>query len=233
MMDGQMDIGILIDTEIFHSLPNEILDEVRRTASRRRLARKEVLYHQGDAARNFYVVVVGRLRATQTTEEGNQIALRYLGPGELAGYAALSGIPDYPGTVVAVEDTHLFAWSAGAVRDLMGRHPQIALNAVAVLGSRYQETQVRLRELSTETVERRIAHALLRLARQAGRRTPQGTEICFPLSRQDIAELAGTTLHTVSRTLSAWEKDGIVLSAHRHVVVCLPDVLASIRESAS
>jgi len=233
MTDSKTDIGILAGTEIFRSLPDEALDEVRRVASRKRLARKETLYEQGDAALNFYVVVVGRLRATQTTEEGNQIALRYLGPGELAGYAVLAGIPDYPGTVVAVEDTHLFVWPAGLMRDLMGRRPQIAMNAVAVLGTRYQETQIRLRELSTETVERRIAHALLRLARQAGRRTAQGTEICFPLSRQDIAELSGTTLHTVSRTLSAWEKDGIVSSAHRHVVVCLPTALEGISQDAS
>ncbi|MBN9065510.1 MAG: Crp/Fnr family transcriptional regulator [Rhizobiales bacterium] len=232
MTDSKTDIGILAGTEIFRSLPGEALDEVRRAASRRRLARKEVLYHQGDAAGTFYVVIVRRLRATQTTEEGNQIALRYLGPGELAGYAALAEIPSYPGTVVAVEDTHLFVWPTGIMRELMGRHPQIAINAVAVLGARYQETQIRLRELSTETVERRIAHALLRLARQAGRRTARGTEICFPLSRQDIAELAGTTLHTVSRTLSAWEKDAIVLSAHRHIVVCLPEALAAINEDA-
>mgnify|MGYP001552378440 CR=1 FL=1 len=152
MTDSRTDIGILAGTEIFRSLPGEALEEVRRAASRRRLARKETLYQQGDAALNFYVVVVGRLRATQTTEEGNQIALRYLGPGELAGYAALAGIPDYPGTVVAVEDTHLFVWPAGVVRELMGKHPQVARNAVAVLGSRYQETQRLPRDLSPYTV---------------------------------------------------------------------------------
>jgi CRP-like cAMP-binding protein len=233
MTDSKTDIGILARTEIFRSLSDEALDEVWRLATRKRLARREVLYHQGDVALNLYVVIVGRLRATQSTEEGNQIALRYLGPGELSGYAVLAGIPDYPGTVVAVEDTHLFAWPTSAVRQLMTRHSQIALNAVAVLGSRYRETQLRLRELSSETVEHRIAHALLRLASQAGRRTAQGTEICFPLSRQDIAELAGTTLHTVSRTLSAWEKEGIVLSAHRHVVVCRPEALAAIKEAAA
>jgi CRP-like cAMP-binding protein len=231
--NSQTDLDILGGTEIFRSLSSGSLDDVRLAASRRRIAAREVLYHQGDAARNFYVVIVGRLRATQTTQEGNQIALRYLGPGELAGYAALAGIPDYPGTVAAIEDTHLFAWPAGVMQDLMVRHPQIAMNAVAVLGSRYQETQVRLRELSSETVERRIAHALVRLMHQAGRRTAQGVEICFPLSRQDIAELAGTTLHTVSRTLSAWEKDGIVSSAYRHVVILLPDVLAAIREATA
>jgi len=233
MTDSKTDIGILARTEIFRSLSDEALDEVWRLASRKRLARREVLYHQGDAALNLYVVVVGRLRAAQTTEEGNQIALRYLGPGELSGYAVLAGIPNYPGTVVAIEDTHLFAWPASAMRQLMGRHSQIALNAVAVLGSRYQETQLRLRELSSETVEHRIAHALLRLADQAGRRTAQGIEICFPLSRQDIAELAGTTLHTVSRTLSAWEKEGMVLTTHRHVVVCQPEALAAVNEAAT
>lgn len=232
MMDGQADLNILAGTEIFRSLPMEAIDEVRRLAVRKRIAKKKVLYHQGDAADNFYVVIVGRLRAIQTAPDGAQIALRYLGPGEMAGYAALSGIPVYPGTVGAVDDTHLFSWSAHTIRQLMGKHAQIAMNAVAVLGTRYQETQTRLRELFTETVERRIAHTLTRLAQQAGRRTAQGIEICFPLSRQDLAELAGTTLHTVSRTLSAWEKEGIVSSAHRYIVIHRPDVLEQIKEDA-
>ncbi|ODT29432.1 MAG: Crp/Fnr family transcriptional regulator [Kaistia sp. SCN 65-12] len=232
-MDGQADLNILAGTEIFRSLPAEAVDEVRRLAVRKRIARKQVLYHQGDAVESFYVVIVGRLRAVQTAPDGTQIALRYLGPGELAGYAALAGIETYPGTVTAVEDTHLFTWSTGTIRQLMGKYAQIAVNAVAVIGARYQETQTRLRELSTESVERRIAHTLTRLARQAGRRTAEGIEICFPLSRQDFAELAGTTLHTVSRTLSAWEKDGIVSSTHRYIVIHRPETLERIREEGA
>lgn len=230
MMEGQADLNILAGTEIFRSLPAEAIEEVRRMAVRKRVAKRTVLYHQGDDADTFYVVIVGRLRANQTAPDGTQIALRYLGPGELAGYAALASIPTYPGTVTAIEDTHLFSWSTHVIRQLMGKHAQIAMNAVAVLGTRYQETQTRLRELSTETVERRIAHTLTRLAKQAGRRTAQGIEICFPLSRQDFAELASTTLHTVSRTLSAWEKDGVVSSTHRYIVIHRPDILEQITE---
>ncbi len=230
MMDGQADLKILAGTEIFRSVPVEAIDEAYRLGARRRIAKRKVLFHQGDPADNLYIVIVGRLRAIQTAPDGTQIALRYLGPGEMAGYAALAEIPAYPGTVVAVEDTHLFSWSRPTIRQLMGKHAQIAMNAVAVLGTRYQETQTRLRELSTETVERRIAHTLTRLAHQAGRRTAQGIEICFPLSRQDFAELAGTTLHTVSRTLSAWEKEGIVSSTHRYIVICRPDVLEQIKD---
>ncbi|MFC5386210.1 Crp/Fnr family transcriptional regulator [Aquamicrobium segne] len=233
MADRDTDLNVLAGTEIFRSLPMEIIDEARRLAVRKRLSRREALYHQGDSADSFHIVIVGRLRAIQIAPDGSQVALRYLGPGEMAGYAALAGLATYPGTVSAVEDTHLFSWPTPVIRDLMGKYAQIAINALAVLGSRYQETQTRLRELSTETVERRIAHTLTRLAKQAGRRTAMGIEICFPLSRQDFAELAGTSLHTVSRTLSAWEKDGIVSSSHRYIVIHQPDFLKQIENEAS
>jgi len=231
-MDRQTDLSILASTEIFRSLPNETLDEARRLALRKRIPKGEVLYNQGDAVANFYVVVVGRLRVVQMTSEGDRITLRYLGPGEMAGYAALADAPAHPGTVIAVDDTHLFAWTTHAIQQLMLKHSQLAMNAVAVLATRYQEIQLRLRELSTESVELRIAHTLLRLAKHAGRRTAQGIEIAFPLTRQDLAELAGTTLHTVSRTLSAWEKEGIVISGRRHVIVCRPQALTMIDHAA-
>ena len=76
----------------------------------------------------------------------------------------------------------------------------------------------------------RIAHALGRLVVQAGRRTAEGIEIAFPLSRQDLAEMAGTTLHTVSRTLSAWEGAGIVLAGRQRVVIARPHALVAIAE---
>jgi CRP-like cAMP-binding protein len=68
-------------------------------------------------------------------------------------------------------------------------------------------------------VERRVAHALLRLAQQAGRKIERGIEIDFPISRQDIAEMTGTTLHTVSRILSAWGKRSLVASSRRRIVI--------------
>ena len=75
---------------------------------------------------------------------------------------------------------------------------------------------------------KRIAHALGRLVVQAGRRTPDGIEIDFPISRQDLAEMTGTTLHTVSRTLSAWESEGIVASGRQKVVITQPHALVAI-----
>ena len=86
----------------------------------------------------------------------------------------------------------------------------LAANALQTVGSRLQEAHTRVVEMSTEQVERRVAHALLRLAKQAGRKVEKGVRIDFPISRQDVAEMTGTTLHTVSRILSAWEAQGWV-----------------------
>jgi CRP-like cAMP-binding protein len=224
-MEQQRDIEILKRSELFAGVPTPVLAELQASSFRKRLAAGDVLFRQGDAVDTFYVVIVGRLRVTQTTPEGAQVIIRYLGPGQLAGFSVLSGGSQHPSSVTALDDSHLFGWPAAAIRDLMARHAAIAVNAAAVLGARYREMQVRLRELSTERVEQRIAHTVLRLAQQAGHRTARGIEIAFPLSRQDLAEMTGTTLHTVSRTLSAGEERGIVDSGRRRVIVCKTDAL--------
>ncbi|MGE0061848.1 MAG: Crp/Fnr family transcriptional regulator [Xanthobacteraceae bacterium] len=229
---AEFDLQILARTELFRGADNRILIEARDAAFKKRLAAGDVLFSQGDPTSATYIVVVGRLRATQTTADGQQIIIRYLGPGEFVGFMALSSGANHPGSAIAVEETHLMGWSAGTIRTLMEKHSSIALNALAALGTRYHEMQIRLREIATERVEQRIAHAILRLAKHAGRTTPNGIEISIPLSRQDLAEMSGTTLHTVSRVLSAWESVGLVDTGRRRVMVRKSDALEGIAAAA-
>jgi CRP-like cAMP-binding protein len=229
-MDHHPDMDVLERTELFRGASIAVLRDAQAGSFRKRVAADEILLRQGDAATALYVVIVGRLRAIQTTADGQQVIVRYLGPGEVAGYTTLSERDHHPGTVIAVDDAHLLGWTKPAIKELMRQHSSIAMNAVALLGERYHEMQVRMRELSTEKVEQRIAHTIIRLSQQAGRRTARGIEIAIPLSRQDLAEMSGTTLHTVSRTLSAWEEQGIVNCGRRRVVVSDPRKLASVTE---
>jgi CRP-like cAMP-binding protein len=106
----------------------------------------------------------------------------------------------------------------------------MTLNALHFVAGRLHELQLRHRQLMTERVERRVARALLRLIRDAGRRVETGLEIAFPISRQDIAEMTGTTLYTVSRVLSSWEERGVVHSDRQHIVVTKPHALVVIAE---
>jgi CRP-like cAMP-binding protein len=115
---------------------------------------------------------------------------------------------------------------------LVARHPALALNTLQTVGSRLQDAHTRVVEISTEQVEKRVAHALLRLARQAGRKSEDGVQIDFPISRQDVAEMTGTTLHTVSRILSGWEDRGLVESGRQRITICDPHKLFMLAEGS-
>jgi CRP-like cAMP-binding protein len=113
---------------------------------------------------------------------------------------------------------------------LIGEQPDFALAVVAELGRRLREAEARIRDLQSERVERRIARALLRLANKTGVQAAEGIEVGVPLTRQDLAELAGTTLTTASRTLSAWDQQGIVASRRERVTILRPHALVAIAE---
>jgi CRP-like cAMP-binding protein len=82
-------------------------------------------------------------------------------------------------------------------------------------------------------VEHRVAQALLRLVHQSGRKVKEGILVDFPITRQEIAEVAGTTLHSVSRVLSGWQEAGLVVVGRRKVIVCDVEGLSRIAEQSA
>ena len=148
----------------------------------------------GQPADQFFVLLHGRLRVTQVTPEGQQVIVRMVNPGDLFGIAKALRRTDYPGTSTAVAESIALAWPMTSWDAILQSHPALAVNAMQTMGVRLQEAHTRLRELSTEEVERRVAHTVLRLARQSGKKEAAGIRIDFPVSKQDIAEMTGTTL---------------------------------------
>jgi CRP-like cAMP-binding protein len=148
----------------------------------------------------------------------------------LFGIARALRRPDYPGTATAVTDSVALQWPMKDWDSLTEQHPRFAINAMQTMGQRLQDAHAQVRELSTEDVERRVAHAVLRLANQGGKKEAGGVRIDFPISKQDIAEMTGTTLHTVSRILSAWERAGLVEGGRQKLLIREPHRLFLIGE---
>jgi CRP/FNR family transcriptional regulator, nitrogen oxide reductase regulator len=220
----------LTGTSLFKDLPPTDLADVISLGTKRSVDQGAFLFYQGDPANLICVLLEGKLRLTQVTPEGQQVILRYIQPyEEFAVIAVLSSV-EYPASAEAVEKSTVLTWNEQVMQQLMERYPRIAVNAIQVLSDRVREFQDRLREMSTERVERRIARTLLRLARQAGREIDEGILIDLPLSRQDLAEMAGTTLFTVSRTLSSWESLGYIQSGRERVTLRMPHSLVVIAE---
>jgi CRP/FNR family transcriptional regulator, nitrogen oxide reductase regulator len=226
------DPSLVSDLQLFRNLSGDELKAVLAVARTRRIEKKAVAFEQGQAATEFFVLLSGHLKVTQTTADGRQIIVRIVEPGELYGVAVALGRTDYPGTAMAIEECVTLVWPSSAWPQLVERAPRLAVNALQTIGQRLQEAHTRIREFSTEEVERRVAHLLLRIVRMSGRTPGEAADVAFPITRQDVAQMTGTTLFTVSRVLSGWEQQGLVGGGRERITVKEPARLRVIAERA-
>jgi CRP/FNR family transcriptional regulator, nitrogen oxide reductase regulator len=220
----------LLKVPLFRGLSPEEIATVLAAARIRKIAAEEYFFFQGDPAEALFILKQGRIKLTQVNPDGQQILLRVLGAWNLFAAVALVENNTYPVSAQAGEDCQALYWAKDDLSRLVESIPRMALNAMRLLTGYVKEFQDRYRELATERVERRLARAILHLANQTGRKTPEGVLIDLPLTRQDLAEMTGTTLYTVSRILSQWESNGLILSGREKVVVRYPHGLVKIAD---
>lgn len=188
-------------------------------------------FMQADPATHAYVLVEGRVKMIQITPSGQQITMRIMTPGQTyGGIALLNPRAGYPATAQAVEDSTAMAWDTQHLRELAEQESSISLNVMSLMHGYISELQERQKALVTDRVEQRIARILLKLAAQSGTKLDEGVLIDLPLTRQDIAEMSGTTLFTVSRTLNEWERSGLLDIGRERVVIREPHGLVSLAD---
>lgn len=207
--------------------------EALESAVRRRLAKGQVLFRQDEPAEVLCLVETGRLKLTQLTADGQAVAVRFTGPGELCAAIAVLDGKAYPFSAAAVEPSEVWLWTRRALRALFRERPVLERNLLEIVGLHSREMLDRLRELATEPVHRRIARSLLRLARLGGRQGVRGDVLIERLTQQDLAELAATTIYTVNRVLSEWEAEGLVRKGRGRLVLRSEERLAEIADSPS
>jgi CRP/FNR family transcriptional regulator, nitrogen oxide reductase regulator len=222
------DLPDLRGISLFRGLPPEAIEDLSALAQQRHLCAGTLVFSEGAPARAVHVLTSGFVKMAQTTPEGARVVVRYVGPGEPFGTPALLGDQPYPADAVAVTDAIELQWPARTLQELLANHPDIALNAIRIMEERLRDLEGRLRELSNDPVERRVAQTIVRLVRKTGRNLAGKLEVPFPLTRQDIADMTGTTLHTVSRMLGAWEQQGLIERGRQRVVVTKVEALAGL-----
>ncbi len=224
------DAAFVKPVALFATLDSIALNEVRAAARTKAIEAGQTFFREGDPAAAFFVLDTGSVKLTQLTPEGHQVVLRLLSPGDAFGGVAAFGGATYPITAEAVTDASAYEWPGEVMARLMERHSRLALNALKFVAGRLHELQVQYRQLATEKVERRVARALLRLVQQAGRRIESGVLIDLPLSRDDIAQMTGTTLYTVSRIVSRFESEGLLEAGRQRVVIRNPHGLLKVAD---
>lgn len=216
--------------DLLRGISPEALQASAEVMRRDHLERNAVIFRQGDEARRAYALGGGSVRIEQTGSDGGRAIVRFIAPGEMFGSVPIFTTRSFPADAIAAEPSLVLSWSEADLMILIERYPQIAINIIRVLGARLAETQDRVRELSTQRAEQRIAHTIVRLAVQAGHEVKGSVTIDIPLRRKDLAEMSGTTLHTASRIVSAWEKAELLSSSDHRMVVRNLSAISGIAE---
>jgi CRP-like cAMP-binding protein len=186
---------------------------------------------QGDPAEYLYIMLSGRAKLCQIAPDGQQVNLRTLNPYQLFGaVGAVDPLATYPACAQTLDDSSALAIRSDQFRKLLEERPHLSFGLMKLMTGYIAEMQNRYREMVTEKVEQRIARVLLRLAGQSGKRVDDGVLIELPFSRQDLAEMAGATLYTVSRVLSSWEKQGLISTGRERVKLTNPHGVMRIAE---
>jgi CRP-like cAMP-binding protein len=214
---------------VFQKATDDDLDQIVQNSLTRSIEEDGFFFFQGDAAEYLYVLIRGQVKLLQTDRTGHQVNLRTIYPWQMFG--ALGAVRDnakYPATAQALENSTALAIKGIFLREMMKTRPYLSLDLMSLMTTYIQEMQARYRELATERVEQRIARALLRLTSQSGQRSEEGIDLAY--SRQDLAEMSGTTLYTVSRVLADWERQSLVQAGRGKVRITDPHEMVRIAE---
>ena len=193
---------------LFKNLSNEELKELGAYLAAASYKKKETIFSEGEPPDWFYIVSSGKVKITKISHEGKEIILEVISPSDIfGGVAVLKNFP-YPANAVAMEDTEVIKISRKNLMRLVDRFPNLMYCIALQLGDRMKSSYDSLKNIALERVEARIAALLLKLAGKVGMETKDGLLIDMRLTKQDVADMVGTTVETSIRTFSKFKKKG-------------------------
>jgi CRP/FNR family transcriptional regulator, nitrogen oxide reductase regulator len=222
---------ILAALPIFAGLSDRDWDKILDLFSERQYQKDDYIFLEGEAPEALYVVRSGKVKVLRHSTDGKDVVLRVASIGELLGTVATFDGGGYPGTAQAIEDCSLLVVARNDCLTLCSRYPVFALAVIADLGSRLRSSAEQIRSLAVERVEQRIARTLLKLAETAGSDVSDGRVIEMPLTRQDVADMTGTTVETAIRVMSKFRRLGLIRTRRGKVVLVDREALLEIAES--
>ncbi len=212
---------------LLQNVEPEHLDRLIQNSRVISAAKGETIWIAGEQSNFGAILGAGFVKMSRSTPQGTEIAVELLGPGQGFGImTAIEGNP-FPLSATAITACWYLRISRTEIQRLFDESSVFKDRIVRHLGPRLRKAHEMMSRLSSGRVEQRIAAVLLMLAESYGHATDQGVELDVPLTRTDLAELAGTTTETAIRTLSRWQKDGFVATEHQVITILSePDLKA-------
>jgi len=221
---------ILMALPVFSGLSERDWEKVTDLFSERQYQRDDYIFLDGEAPEALYLVKTGKVKVLRHSTDGKDVVLRVVSTGQLLGSVAIFDGGGYPGTAQVIEDCTVLVIARNDCLTLVTRYPVFALAVIADMGNRLRSSAEQIRSLAVERVEQRIARVLLKLGISAGSDSPEGRVIEMSLTRQDVADMTGTTVETAIRVMSKFRRNNVIRTRRGKVVLVDVEELRKIAE---
>ncbi len=223
----ELNIDALRGIKLFQTLNDNDLAEILPLVKTESFPRKSGIFSEGDPPDWFFIMLEGKVKITKISHDGKEIILEIIKDNEPFGaIAVLNGFP-YPANAAAMEDSVVLKITRTDLMRVLDRFPGLMSAMMQDLGSRIKDSHEAMKNIALEKVGSRIAALLLKLSQQMGEDTPDGRSITIKLTKQDIAEMVGTTVETSIRTMSRFKKMGLVVEKDGRIIIPDPSALES------
>ena len=214
-----MIVETLRKSEVFSSLKEEELANMSNYFEKVTFKNNDTIFNEGDPSDKSYLVAEGSVKILKHTVMGKDIILEIMSPGDIFGGVAVLDKTPFPASAQAMESTTVIRIGRQNLLKIMEDYPTLKLDIVKYFSNKLRDAHEMLKNIATERVERRIASLLLKLSEKVGTDDGGFRKINFPLTRQEISEMVGTTVETCIRTMSKFQKNGIIKSSDGRILV--------------
>lgn len=203
--------GVLKGTFIFSSLNDAEIDELAGLSFERTFAANEFIFHEGDAPDSLYIIAQGQVKVVKYSSQGKEFIVAFFSSGEMFGEVAVFQNRHYPASVQTATETRVLGIRRRDFLSFLADHPEISLKIINVLSGRLRDAQNRLRDLAGERVEQRLARTMLMLSARIGS--------ALPFTRQELADMSGTTTETAIRFMANLKERGVIRSTRGKIII--------------
>ncbi len=208
----------VLKTSLYRSLPREEIQRLGCVFRPARYRRNQILFFEGGAAQHLFALHAGLVKMVKSLENGKDRITSVLFPGELFGLESLTETA-YPLTAVALRDCEICAAPRDEFFSFLGTNPEAAIGMVRFLVEALERVRVQVTDMSFKDARMKVATFLLSLITEDAAVTNGSVTLTLPLSRQEISEILELSPETVSRTLSAFRREQLVVARGRHLVI--------------
>jgi CRP/FNR family cyclic AMP-dependent transcriptional regulator len=213
------DRELLRQVPVFADLSDTDIEALARLCTRRHYPKDTVVFFENEEGDFFFMIIEGRIKVTILGDDGREIILSVLGPGDFFGEMALLDNEPRSATAIAVEDSELLSLHRTDFQTVLSDKNSIAASLMRILSGRLRRANHQISTLALLDVYGRVARVIVDMAREEGRRLKDGRIAFRRATHQEIANRIGTTRETVTRMLKEIERQGLIEIDGREIVL--------------